>query len=281
VADRYHLAGTTDFGAGASYHDGIYGASGAPADTDTLYYSEGQDTMSAGLDQTGIDLTAMYETPGYGGRVGTSGSSLKIELNQGIGTFDKGGHGIWFVQWITTGGGAGTCKIANLRSGATTISAGTTSAVNVYGGEHTFTDGAVLHQLPVIVKGGVVTIDFRASDTPDVTVHSGTVYLYRAVRTLIIKGGRVVSQVMKAAVAATTVTVEGDGYYDHRAGTITTLNANDGTVDFSKMVKNVTLTNSTFNGARAISRTGANGLTITYTNPATIGSPPDGGSDGG
>jgi len=275
MATRYHLAGTTDFGAGASWHDGVYGASGAPADTDTLYLSEGQDALTSGMDQAGIDLTAMYETPGFSGRVGGTGSPLKIELNQGIGTFDKGGHGIWYCQWITTGGGAGTCKIANLRSGSCTISAGTTSAVNIYGGEHRFTDGAVLNSVPVIVKGGLCTIEYKASDTPDITVHGGTAYIYRAFGTLTVKAGRAVVQVMKAAAAGTTCTIEGTGIVDMQAGNLTTLNANGGQIAFSNMVKPITITNSTFNGARAVARSGANGLTVTYTVAPTISVPPD------
>lgn len=277
MADRYHLAGATDWGNAASWHDGVYGASAVPLDTEAVYFAEGQDAVVSNLDQNGVDLAFLYETPGFSGRVGSSGTSLKIEVTSGTGTFDKGGFGTWYIVWTTTGGGAGTCDVVNLRSGSAYILGGTSSVVNVWGGEHRFGDAAVLHQLPVTVKGGHVTIEYKSGDTPDVTVHSGTVLCERAIRTLIVKGGRVISRCMKAATAITTATVEGDGYLDLQAGVITTLNANDGTVDFSHMVKQITLTNSTFAGAKAVARTGANGLTVTYTNAPTITHPADGG----
>lgn len=275
MADRYHLRGTTNWNQAASWHDGVYGASGIPADTDTVFFLEGQSAVVSGLDQTGIDLTAIYESPGFAGRVGSDGESLKLELNQGIGTFDKGGNGTWYIAPTTTGGGAGTVKVANLRSGASTWTAGTVDAVNVYGGIHRFTGGCDLNTNAVIIKGGEVTIDFKASDAPNVTVHSGIARIYRTQGTLTIKGGRAILMVMDHATGATTATVEGDGILDIRAGHITTLNANSGLVDFSKMVKNITLTNSTYNGARAIARNGANGLVVTYTNAPAIPVPPD------
>ena len=80
-----------------------------------------------------------------------------------------------------------------------------------------------------------------------------------------------------ATTAATTVTLEGDAILEVHAGDIGTLNANDGLIDFSKMVRSLTVTTATFNGAKAVARLGANGLTVTYTS-ATVSVPPDDGA---
>lgn len=279
MATRYNVANSTNFGQAASWHDGVGGASGAPADTDTLYLNAGSGAYTAGLDQTGIDLTLLSENIGFSGRIGGVSEPLKIECNQGVGTYDKGGNGIHYISIITTGGGAGTIKIANLRSGTAYLGGGTISALNVFGGTHFISETAVLNNLPVILGGGEVTINYKGSDLPDITVNSGKLICYRSFGTMTVNGGSVTIQVMDStAMADTALIINGGSVNINAGGTLPLITGNGGNLSFAGQVKPITVTNRTWAGTQVRYRYGANGMAVTYTNDsATPTVPPDTG----
>lgn len=270
MAEQVHVVGAVDWGLNISWRTLTYGTGTIPADGDTVRFTDGTDAVTGTMNQSGIDLAFMYEGPGFSGRVGTESGPLQIDVNNSsAGIWDKGGPGTWHIT-------PGTIWTANLRAGASTYYGGTVDIVNVFGGIHRFTDGCDLNGNPVTVKGGQVTIDYKGSDTPNVTIHGGLAYIYRATGTLTVRAGRAIVMVDRAATGATTVVVEGTGMLDWRAGNIGTLTGTSGVIDFSKIIQPITITNSTYSGARAIARNGANGNQITYTNPSSITDPPDG-----
>jgi len=246
----------------------VLGASAVPVDTDTVYFTSGNDSVTGTMNQSGIDLNFMYESYGFTGRVGSDSAPLQIDVNNaGAGIFEKGGPGTWSLT--------GTVWKLRQRAGKYTAVGGTIDNVEIYGGEFRALDGCDLNSNPITVKGGIATIDYKATDVPDLTIHGGVVYCYRKCGTITVKGGRLVLRVENVAAAATTVTLEGTGSIDWQAGDATTFNANEGTFTFANMVKPITLTNSNFTGASGTARTGANGLTVTYTNAPTVTAAPD------
>lgn len=272
MATRYHLAGTTDFGAGASWHDGVYGASGAPASTDTLWLTEGADTISAGLSQAAVDLTALRVTDGFSGRVGAPGSSLTIavqQTNTGIVEYAASGGYMYLAGgtnniWKVRVKGAGKLF---LTGGAV---AGTGDAIEVYGGELDVADGCAIDGTSLDVYGGSTVVDYKGSDTiTTLNIHSGTVVMRRVCTTVNLFGGTLVLQVEKAVLAATTINQRG-GMYDHRAGGITTWNAYEGDATFANGIRPLTIATTNLFKTNILSRQNKT-ASVTYTTVNDVG----------
>lgn len=261
AADRYHLAGTTDWSNAASWHSGVYGASAVPVDTDSVYFLEGSDNVTSGMTLAAAndDLALISESAGFSGSVGTAGTPLALAAtNANSLIFNKGGPGRWNVS--------GQIPTLRMRNGYLGVFTGEVLDAVVTGGELYIADSCDLNTNTLLISGGAsVTIDYRASDSPVITVNDGTLILRRLFGAMIINGGRVVVEVMKSISSSTSITMNG-GELDYRAGYVSTLTLKGGLVRFNNQVKPITIANAVSNqGAKIISRNGGNGLAVTYT----------------
>ena len=270
---RHHNPGSTDWGLAASWHDGYGAASAVPLDTDNLYFGQGQDAVTGTMNQSAIDLTSLTGTTGFGGRVGGAGAPLQLDVNQAsTGIWEKGDNGVWY--WT------GTIWTMNMRRGTFNATGGTIDKLNIWGGEMNVEDGCDLNGNPVVINGGVVSIDYKAGDAPNIVQHGGVLYCYRTFGTYTINGGRGVIRVENTANAGATLTINGDGSIDYQAGNMsTTIAGNDGGLTFANMVRPITIAAATYAGVKVTNRNGANGLVVTYSSGPTLSSPPDPGVD--
>lgn len=270
---RYHLAGTIDWGVNASWHDGVYGSSAVPVDNDSVYFLEGSDIVTGNVaGQSGIDLVLLSESAGFTGSVGTAGTPLALEAtNTQSLVFNKGGNGRWNVNMhIPT---------LYMRSGYLGMLGGTLGAGTLWGGEAYINDQVIANGNTIIINGGQLTIDYKAGDSPVLTINGGVVYMSRLFGAVVVNAGRLVVQVMKSISASTSI-VQSGGLVDYRAGYLTTYTGRAGTLTFENQIKPITFTNTNYNGVKVRAKTGGNGLTLTYTNPASETSPTDGGGPG-
>lgn len=242
MATRYWRSGGVDFGLAGNWHDGVYGASAAPASADTLYMTEGSDAITAGLTQTAVDLAKLLITNGFSGRIGGAGSSLIVAVdntNTGLVEYGAGGG----YMYLT----AGTNNLYQVRvngAGLLYLTGGTVeNLLEISSGGLNVNDSTALNGITYRQFGGESVIDYKGSDTPTtVDVRGGTLVLRRPVTTLnIYEGGSVVIQCEKAATAATTINMQG-GKLDHRCGTITNFNALSGYFTFENAIRDITLT---------------------------------------
>lgn len=271
MAVRYHLAGTTDWSNAASWHDGVYGASGVPADTDSVYFLEGSDNVSSGMSQSGIDLALVSESAGFNGSVGTAGTPLTLEAtNTQSMIFNKGGNGRWNVN--------AHIPTLYMRSGYLgLVGGGETLAATVSGGELYCGDSVDLNTNTITVLNGMVTIEYRASDSPVITINGGKVILRRLFGALVINGGSLTVEVMKSISSSTSITQNG-GHLDWRAGYVSTWTPKGGTATFANQVKPITIANAVvFSGTKISGKLGANGLAVTYAGGQTEIVPSDWG----
>lgn len=272
-----HNPGTADWGPDGNWLTITGGASTKPASTDTVYFSAGQDNITGTLNQSAVDLTALYETDGSTNRLGGgSGGSLLIDVNQtNTGIIDKGGAGIWQLSGIYY-------KVI-VRSGYLGITGGTTGgtgtfagsgSLNVIAGECYVFAATVLASNSIIQHGGLLTVEYLASDVPaNLTVYDGRAIIYRPLAVLVVNGGNVIYQVENVATASPAITVNG-GLLDWRAGWAASLAANGGNITFENQVLPITITNATFAGSSVTNRLGTGPLLVTYGS-ATIVIPPD------
>lgn len=268
---RYHLAGTTDWGNASSWHDGVYGSSAVPVDTDSVYFLEGSDAVASNvtLGAAGDELTLISESAGFTGSVGTAGTPLALKVtNANSLVFNKGGFGRWNVS--------GAIPTLNMRSGYLGLVAtgSVATAANVYGGELYCGDTTTLDTIPLLINGGAVTIDYKAADFPVITVNDGTLFMSRLHGAVVINGGRVVLQVMKSITASTSITLNG-GELDWRAGYVTTFTPKGGRLITANQAKPFTITNAVVYQGTTVQGGlyGSNGLPITYTAGFTEGAP--------
>lgn len=275
AANRYHLGGQTDWSNAASWHDGVYGASAVPVDTDSVYFLEGSDNVTSGMSQSGIDLALISESAGFSGSVGTAGTPLTLEAaNTQSLVFNKGGPGRWNVNM--------QIPTLRMRNGYLGALGGEILDAVVAGGELYCNDTVDLNTNTILISGGAkVEIEYRASDSPVITVNDGVLILRRLFGAMVINGGRVIVEVMKSISSSTSIAMNG-GFLDYRAGYVSTLTPNGGTISFANQVKPITIANAVSNkGSKIIARNGGNGLTVTYTGGYTDIVAGDGGSDFG
>lgn len=261
MADRYHLSGATDWSLAASWHDGVYGASAVPLDGENVYFLEGSDNVTTGMTLAGAgdSLALISESAGFSGSVGTAGTPLAMAAtNANSLVFNKGGPGRWNVS--------GQIPTLRMRNGYLGVFTGEVLDATVTGGELYIADSCDLNTNTLLISGGAsVTIDYRASDSPVITVNDGTLILRRLFGAMVINGGRVVVEVMKSISSSTSITMNG-GELDYRAGYVSTLTPKGGHITFANQTKPITVANAVSNlGARFTARNGGNGLAVTYT----------------
>jgi hypothetical protein len=233
----YHVDASTDWSLAASWRTAIFGAGSVPDSTDTLYFTNGSANVTAGLSNAAVDLTALYWTPGFSGRIGTAGTPLTIAVQQtatGICEYAASAGYLYLT--------AGTNGIYTFRckgGGKAYLTGGTFDIVEVASGECDVNDQVTLNSKTVRVYGGYTVIDYKGSDTPTIDIFDGTVLLKRAA-TVNLRGGRLILQVEKVATAIGTLTQTG-GHVDLRAGNITTWNGDEGTYSHENTVQPITV----------------------------------------
>lgn len=262
AANRFHLSGQTDWSSAAAWHDGVYGASAVPVDTDSIYFLEGSDNVTSGMTLAAgskDDFALISESAGFSGSVGTAGTPLNLDATSSNAlVFNKGGPGRWNV--------AGQIPTLRMRNGYLGCFSGEVLDAVVSGGELYIADSCDLNTNTMLISGGAsVTIDYRASDSPVITVNDGTLILRRLFGAMVINGGRVVVEVMKSISSSTSITMNG-GELDYRAGYVSTLTLKGGTITFANQTKPITIANAVSNlGTKFTARNGGNGLPVTYT----------------
>lgn len=280
---RYHRAGSTDWSAPTSWHDGTGGASAVPADTDAIIIGEGSANIGSGLSQGAVDAASIDITSGFSGTIGTAGTSLTIACNAAVGL----GSGIF--RYGASGGRlylaagangidvfvlAGSCA-AYLTGGVFGTNDLAKPAISVSSGECTIGDAVDLSGEAIVCSGGRVTIEHRADATAPMLHVAGhaDVVCRRPLSTLHVGGGRVVLYVEKSLTAATMVNLWG-GVLDVRGGNIATLNAYGGTYTAAHLTRPMTITTVNAWATRVQSLHGP-GARVTYTTVNKYGAAQD------
>jgi len=203
-----------------------------PVSTDDVYIPAGSLDITAGLNQSAVTLNSLTIQQGYTGDIGSSAGYLQIGITSGSNVFITASGGTQFIDF-----GASTTDVSVMGTGGASTG---NSALNIIGSALDVID----------IASGNVGIARPPGDTATVTtlrLRGGNLYVADGVTltTLELSGGSAsvysggtTVEVFGGTVnlvegAYTTVTVWDGTVKSGTVGTITTLNANGGFVDFS------------------------------------------------
>jgi hypothetical protein len=250
MATVYHVDAATDWSLAASWRTALFAGGTVPVSGDTVYITNGSANITSGLSNAAVDLAFLYVTPGFSGRIGTSGTPLTIAVeNTNAGILEYAASAGY--MYVT----AGTNGIDTLR-----VKGG--GKLYATGGTIDVLDQVTLNSKTVRVYGGYTVIDYKGSDTPTIDIYDGTVLLKRGA-TVNLRGGRLIFQVEKVATGISTLTQTG-GMIDLRAGNITTWNADGGDAITENTVQPITVSTLNKGGTNFLTGKGR-GPSVTYS----------------
>lgn len=276
MASRYLTAGKTDWSDTASWAGGV-----VPVDNDDVFILEGAQTVSAGLNQSGVNLNSLYVGPDFKGNIGSDAAPLQINGD---------GASPTKFTWAATGGGY--CKISGtipvmdaIGQGTLYAAGGTWAKMNVAGSarvvydasaEITVTTGRII----VSSQGASVVIPAKSGGGTTtaalVVVTAGKVQSARTILTGQVGayGGVGELTLTDAAAVSTLLEMLGGTVRPLASGTIALLNAYAGTFDpTGNRYGDLTVTNSVI-AASAFIRSRYPGGKIIFTNSPTYAGPP-------
>lgn len=273
---RYHLAGTTDLSAGASWHDGVLGASAVPLISNVVYFTEGSDNITTGL--SALDAAALAYvgvTRGFKGRIGSSGTSATLRVNT------NGGAGEWATETFEYAAGGGYAYIAASATGGIDLvrcnslgklylTGGAIPEIQAKGGQLHINDQVSLSSSTLrVYEGADVEVEWKADGTdPTLNMYGGVLFTKRTWGTVNLRGGLIIAQVEKEANWCATLNIDG-GAVDWRAGQVATaINFNSGACSFKNLTRPIDISAATITaGDTAIDMAAQTGSKITW--PAT------------
>lgn len=251
--------------------------SGVPIAGDDVVLANSSQSVLTGLDQSSVALTSITIDQSYTGKIGTLQSDF---LQVGASTAIIG------QTRSTTGTLTGSTRL-NLDFGSTTacdiqvyntartaqdlnrqplriIGASSSHTLQVFSGSLAVSDNNdnISEFSSIIVNGGACNIG-QGVTLASLTTSGGVTNMQSSVTTVINKGGTLNFYDGVSANTITSLTVSDEGLFRHYgSGTISTVNANGGTVDLTLTEKSKTITNFNLRrGATVIFDT--NNLTLT------------------
>ena len=188
----------------------------APGAADDVLIDRSSRNIIAGL-ATGISITSLTVTPGFGGSIGTAGSALTFTAITGLATLSGSGA---FIKLGASGTIASTLISS---SGTVYLTAGTFT--NVYA--KTPWEGEAAAILTNVYNvGGIGTIGYNATACTVLYNSAGTVNCGRSITTMTNNG----TTRLQLAAAVTTANNNAGAVYMNSTGTITTYNGYDKSV---------------------------------------------------
>jgi hypothetical protein len=238
------------------------------ANSAELRIVEGSQTISSGLDQSGLGtgVARFHVGPAFFGSIGsaTAGPArFDCDVSPGIIQYSASGGAMYYRA---NGGNNVATRIIQDGSGSLYLQGGTITTLEVQNGSTYINDQCVPATL--YQYGGTVTVDAGGTALTNVEVHGGTLYLYRNFTgTLKVSGPN--SKVVFLAASGTpgTVTIDGGGTFDLRAGSIATMTGNSGRLILANATTDITIGGTAFVvGSRFTYDRQAKAATITFSN---------------
>lgn len=238
----------------------------APVDLDDVIIDATNQSITAGLNQTGINLSSLTISSGV--NIGGSGSSLIIGVS---GTCKITGTG----QIYLAADAVGTEPIDRLivqTAGAPTVflTGGTVTLLEVAeGASVSVANGCTV---TTCYTSGGVNFDANATGVTTLEQDGGYVQSYRSIATANIAGdSATVCRLVQSAALTTAAVIRGQAKYIHNSsGTITLITVHPQAVATSQGSQyNFTITNSVRWYGGALFDTDVEPASITYTNAAT------------
>lgn len=271
MATEYLNDGSTSIAAANwATSDGAAGAGIASGNTNTYYIASGSQSITSGLDQSGLadGVDALTILPGFTGNIGDATASLRI------GTHSTGANAK--VEYAAGGGSLFLAAAAVDANTIGTFSMTATARAYLTGG--TFTTLHLALGLLVVgpsavltnayVYGGQSVIDAGATGTL-LEVFGGTHVVRRAFTTIRVYGGSVAYQVDDSDLDATSLYVYPGGTFMHVNGDITNRYIY-GTYDASRLRRSVVFTVSQYWPTAIYGKSGV-GVTVTPGTETTHG----------
>lgn len=103
-----------------------------PVDDDDVVINAGSKSITAGLNQSGVQLNSLSITSGYTGNIGTNGTSLQIDVNGGAPTLFRVAMGGQYIYW--SGTTAVDLTVGSTGSGGFYMTGGSFSGKKIIGG---------------------------------------------------------------------------------------------------------------------------------------------------
>lgn len=260
MAIQYWKSGSTDWSQAGSWQTSANAPGAVPLALDSVYFSEGNDNITAGLNQSGIVSYALLEfTRGGSNRVGNAGAVFRAPITTTLLTYAASGGWLHCQQQVVT-----TAQMASLGGYCSFSGTGTITALESFSGRTDLADTAVVttHRN----YGGEVNAAYNTTAFTTLGVFGGRVTTLRTSTTLNVTGGTCVLNVSTTALAATTANINGGYVLWQRGGATTvTIEGPPGTIiDFSQVSAPLTLATVNIGpGPRVI---GSDLVTVSTTN---------------
>jgi hypothetical protein len=245
------------------------------ADTDTLQFLEGNQTVSAGLNKSGLTegFAAIHVAETFTGVIGGAGGALLADVDSGAGkfTYHAGGGACYYRP----NGDDNLCDELEIISAGTfnLISGGTVTECSIGRGNLVCSGDVIVtnHRQ----TAGNSMFRYHATAITSLWVGGGMVTTERSATTAEISQAQVIFKREDSSAtvgAATTLNLNGPCYVKWCLGNITTVNLKhpDAIIDFSEAPNALTVTNLIgFGKAIARSRRSSKFATVTITNTTT------------
>ena len=233
--------------------------SGVPVNGDDVFFNDGSQNVTAGLDQSAVALTSLRIGSSYTGNVASSAAYLQIGATTF--TFESGGQECWVQGALTTVNVVGGISSANMLQlkgdGGTLRAIGGSGTVTMASASTTLDELEVFGapSITVTIPSGVTSLD-------NVQVDSGVISIGAAIGTKL----TVIDGIVKITDSATVVLADvNGGVLDYKSsGTLTTLNIFAGKFTLENNVAtSVTVSNATmYEGSTVNLQNGLDNVTM-------------------
>lgn len=260
MATQYWKKGSSDYSLATSWQTATNAAGAVPTNGDTVYFSEGDDNVTAGMNQSAVvGYAELNFTRGGRNRVGSAASVFRPPTAVTLLVYNASGGWLYAQQQAVT-----TARMSSIGGYCAFSGTGTIATLESYSGR-TDLSGDVVNTTARIYGGDVAAL-YNATAFTTLSVFGGRMSTNRTSTTFNISGGTAVMEVSSTALGATTANING-GYTDWRRGGCTTMNieAPPGSVlDFSNVTAPLTI--ATANIGPGITVIGSPLVTVTTTN---------------
>lgn len=212
------------------------GSSGLPTNGDTLIFSGGNQTITAGFTAlSAVTLAAVYVNPGCAISV-AAGSSLTLDVSSGSGVMQYSGVGGLFS--VTAGSGGIDSLQVKSAAGQFRLVGGTTAVLGVFNGSCYVDGGAVVTTL--YGANSFVNVEANGTGITTMDVQSVQANIRRNVTTMNLAANATV--VTLDAAAVTTANINGATLNYRSYGTLGTANLKAGILTPAGALGNPTIT---------------------------------------
>lgn len=246
------------------------------ADTDTLIFMEGNQTVTAGLNKSalteGFAKIVVAET--FTGTIGGASGALRCDVDSGSAVFEYNAGG--GACYYNPDGDDNLCDELRIISGGTfyLVNDGTVTNCGIARGNLVCPDGVVITSL--YQTGGNTTQGYNATVNANLWVSGGQITSGRGFTTAYISDAQAIfkrEDTSATVGAGGTLNITGPAYVKWCGGNITTVNLTHpkAVIDFSEAPNDLTVTNLNGLGqAVAKSRLSSKVATVTITNTSTL-----------